>query len=424
MNPSKSEIATLDRDLEISFLPMEAVGEQGQLDLDRKRPIREVENGYTYFHDGDVAFAKITPCFENGKGALMRGLTNGVGFGTTELTVIRSKPELLYPEFLDWLLRTVEFRGQGEASMYGAGGQKRVPDDFVRDFRAAFPPAHEQVAIAAFLDRETAKIDALIAEQERLVALLKEKRQALISHAVTKGLDPNAPMKDSGIEWLGQVPAHWDILPIKRDIAFITSGSRGWAEHYADDGELFLRIGNLARETIDLDLTDLQRVSVPDGAEGARTKVVPGDVLFSITAYLGSIAIAPAGLEPAYVSQHIALVRFRQHRLLPRWVGYVTLSVIGKTYLEAQAYGGTKIQLGLDDVANLPATAPSLEEQTAIIEFLDGAITKFDGLARQVEVAINLLKERRAALISAAVTGKIDVRDVAPVEVAHGNSTA
>jgi type I restriction enzyme, S subunit len=276
------------------------------------------------------------------------------------------------------------------------------------------PPLMEQIAIIGFLDRETAKIDALAEEQQRLIALLKEKRQAVISHAVTKGLDPNAPMKDSGVEWLGEVPAHWDLMPLKRDLEFLTSGSRGWAEHYAEDGELFIRIGNLTRETTALDLSDIQRVKVPEGSEGERTKVRPGDLLFSITAYLGSVAIAPSDIETAYVSQHVALARLRQRRFLPDWVGLVTLSSIGKTYLETQGYGGTKIQLSLDDVANLPMTAPPIDEQADIVAFLEGEASKFEGLVAESKAAIDLLQERRSALISAAVTGKIDVRALAP----------
>ena len=99
--------------------------------------------------------------------------------------------------------------------------------------------------------------------------------------------------KDSGVEWLGQVPEHWGIMPLKRGMLFLTSGARGWAEHYTDDGALFIRIGNLTRDSILLDLSDLQRVTVPEGTEGARTKAMAGDVLFSITAYLGSVAVMP-----------------------------------------------------------------------------------------------------------------------------------
>lgn len=278
------------------------------------------------------------------------------------------------------------------------------------EMRIVVPPLSEQQTIAAFLDRETTKIDELIAEQQRLIELLKEKRQAVISHAVTKGLIPDVPMKDSGVEWLGEVPEHWDVMPLKRDLAFLTSGSRGWADHYTEDGALFIRIGNLTRDSIRLDFSDIQRVAVPGGTEGARTKVRPGDIMFSITAYLGSVAIAPEKLEVAYVSQHVALARLRRRYLLPEWVGYVSLSIVGKTYLETQGYGGTKIQLSLDDVANLLMTIPHLNEQSTIVAFLDCEITKFDTLTSEAQKAIELLKERRTALISAAVTGKIDVR--------------
>ncbi len=278
------------------------------------------------------------------------------------------------------------------------------------DERGVFPSHVEQVEIARFLDRETAKIDALIAEQEKLLALLTEKRQATISHAVTRGLDPNAPMKDSGIPWLGEVPAEWEILPLKRDLAFLTSGSRGWAEHYSDEGALFLRIGNLTRDSVELDLSDVQRVEPPEGSEGERTRVSTGDVLFSITAYLGSVAVVPDDFETAYVSQHVALARLRGKHFLPKWIGYATLSRLGMTYLANQGYGGTKVQLSLDDIACLPLTAPSLPEQQATLDFLEKEIRKLDVVRAESEAAIRLLRERRGALIATAVTGQIDVR--------------
>ena len=312
------------------------------------------------------------------------------------------------------------------------------------------PNPAEQAQIAAFLDCETGKIDALIAEQRRLVELLAEKRQAVISHAVTKGLgtchsraggnpakqtsprsgqsdcpamqessnhldsrmrgNDGVAMKDSGIAWLGEVPEHWEVMPLKRDLLFLTSGSRGWADHYADDGALFIRIGNLTRNDIHLDLSDIQRVDVPEGTEGERTKVQAGDVLFSITAYLGSVAVVPEDLEVAYVSQHVALARLSVQSLLPRWVAYTTLSFFGKTYFESSGYGGTKSQLSLDDVKNIPMMVPPIIEQEAIIAFLESETAKFDALTLEANRAIALLQERRSALISAAVTGKIDVR--------------
>lgn len=418
LNPSKREVGEVARDAEVSFIPMEAVGEDGSLQLDRTRPIADVETGYTYFREGDVAFAKITPCFENGKGAIMRGLVEGFGFGTTELTVLRPDPAKTTPEFLYRWISSTAFRGPAEGAMYGAGGQKRVPDEFVREFLAAFPPLPEQAAIATFLDRETAKIDALVEEQKRLIDLLKEKRQAVISHAVTKGLNPDAPMRDSGIEWLGKVPKHWNIVRLKRELSFLTSGSRGWADHYSDSGSLFIRIGNLTRDTTKLDISDIQRVAVPAGSEGERTIVREGDLLFSITAFLGSVAVAPPGLEEAYVSQHVALARLKPGGLMPEWVGNVTLSEVGKTYLATQGYGGTKIQLSLSDVAMLPVPSPPLEEQADILQFLERETLKLERLSQEARRAIDLLQERRRALISVAVTGKIDVRSCAAKEEA------
>jgi type I restriction enzyme S subunit len=281
-------------------------------------------------------------------------------------------------------------------------------------FVLPLPPLDEQRAVATFLDRETAKIDALVAEQQRLIELLKEKRQAVISQAVTKGLDPNVPMKDSGVEWLGQVPAHWEVMTLKRQTEFVTSGARGWAENYSEDGELFLRIGNLTRNTIRLDLTDVQRVAVAASAESERTRALPGDLLFSITAYLGSVAVIPKGLEPAYVSQHVALVRLRGNRLDPEWAAYVAASHVGRTFLETQGYGGTKIQLSLGDVADLLMLVPRPEEQRAIIDHIERETSKLQELIEEAASAMQLLQERRAALISAAVTGKIDVRGLVP----------
>ena len=314
--------------------------------------------------------------------------------------------------YLAWLLRGMSDECLSRVDE-AAHGTKALRMEAWTSMVLPLPPLTEQRAIAAFLDRETGKIDALVEEQRRLIALLKEKRQAVISHAVTKGLDPDAPMKPSGIDWLGEIPAHWTLARLKHDLAFLTSGSRGWASHYAEEGALFIRIGNLTREALDLNLEDIQRVAVPVGSEGERTRVQGGDLLFSITAYLGSVAVVPDDLETAYVSQHVALARLRRDRLAPEWAALVTLSDVGKSYLAAQGYGGTKIQLALDDVANVTMPMPPLDEQRTIVRFLDQERCRISSLISEAEAGIDLLRERRAALISAAVTGKIDVREEA-----------
>ena len=220
MNPSKNEIELHSADL-VSFVPMDAVGEYGGIRLSEEKELGEVGGGYTYFSDDDVVVAKITPCFENGKGALAKGLTNKTAFGTTELHVMRTNPSLLDPHFLFYLTISDLFRKTGESEMYGAGGQKRVPESFFKDFRAGLPSMEEQQTISRFLDFKTAQIDALIAKQQALLDKLAEKRTALISHAVTKGLDPSVPMKDSGVIWLGDIPKHWKMTRLKYATAMI-----------------------------------------------------------------------------------------------------------------------------------------------------------------------------------------------------------
>lgn len=324
------------------------------------------------------------------------------------LAVIRSC-DRFEPYYVLNFMRSKNFQ-EAVTLFWSFGTQQNIGMGVIENLEIAIPPIDEQREIAQFLTRETTKLDALITEQRTLIDLLKEKRQAVISHAVTKGLDPRVPMKDSGVEWLGEVPAHWDFFPIKRELQFLTSGSRGWADHYADEGPLFIRIGNLTRDDVGLDLSDIQRVQIPQGSEGERTRVQPGDVLFSITAYIGSVAVVPENLETAYVSQHVALARLNAGKLLPEWVAYFAKSLVGKIFLENQGYGGTKVQLSLDDVANLPVTVPPLDEQHRVVSCIREEAARLDALTAEAQTTIALLQERRSALISAAVTGKIDVR--------------
>ena len=275
------------------------------------------------------------------------------------------------------------------------------------------PDPAEQRAIADFLDRETAKIDALVARKERLIELLQEKRTALITRAVTRGLDPNVPMKDSGVEWLGEIPAHWEVKRLKNVSTFVTSGSRGWAEFYSDEGPLFLRIGNVQSGSIDLNIDDVQHVDPPRGSEGERTRVKPGDLVVSITAFIGAVAVVSEGLPEAFVNQHLALIRFSTAEADPRWIAYCIMSLVGQTQFAADLYGGTKDGLGLDDVRALLVLAPPIGEQERIVAYLDSQGTKLTKLVQSVRNAIDHLKEFRAALSSAAVTGKIDVREAA-----------
>lgn len=188
INPSKQEVSNISAETLVSFLPMEHIGENGELVLNYDKRIGEVFDGYTYFKNKDVIVAKITPCFENGKGAYCKKLTNEIGFGTTELHVLRPKPNFS-GKYIYYLTKSYPFRKLGEATMYGAAGQKRVAEEFISNFELGFPDLKEQKYIVAQLDNEMEKIDRLIKKVEFSMNKLEEYRTSLISTAVTGKID-------------------------------------------------------------------------------------------------------------------------------------------------------------------------------------------------------------------------------------------
>jgi type I restriction enzyme, S subunit len=273
-------------------------------------------------------------------------------------------------------------------------------------------PEHEQNAIAAFLDHETAKIDVLIEKQQRLIELLKEKRQAVISHAVTKGLNPKAPMKDSGVEWLGEVPAHWKVQRIKSVSSFTTSGPRGWSELVGDEGALFIQSGDLD-DALSVGFSDAKRVQIGNNAEAQRTLLCDGDVVVCITgAKTGNVAVCSVVPENAYINQHLCLIR-PMSEIEPMFLAVLLKSSFGQTYFELSQYG-LKQGLSLEDVREAPVLVPPSVEQVAIATYLAAETERFDALCAKAQLSRDFLQERRTALISAAVTGKIDVRDWQP----------
>ena len=179
VNPSAPRLRSLTSEDEVSFIPMDAVGVQGGLSLEQTRVLADTSGGYTEFQDGDVVVAKITPCFENGKAALANGLMNGAAFGTTELHVLRADATL-DQRFLFYVAISDTFHKLGESEMYGAGGQKRVPPEFINDFRLSLPPLTEQAAIAEYLIEVTGKIDLMMNKTEFAIDRLTEYRTALI----------------------------------------------------------------------------------------------------------------------------------------------------------------------------------------------------------------------------------------------------
>jgi len=320
------------------------------------------------------------------------------------------KKDILDNYYFKYLIMSEEF--QQSLYLFASGSTvKGIKAERFVYLRKLLPPLIEQKRIANFLDHEAAKIDTLIEKQQQLIKLLKEKRQAVISHAVTKGLNPNAPMRDSGVEWLGDVPEHWIITRAKFLFDFVTSGSRGWAEYYSDEGSLFFRITNLTRDTIEPKLESIQNVRRPSGSEGERSKISKNDLLISITADLGSVCVANDEIAGGYVSQHVSLCRPNGNVASSRWLGFYILSDIAKEQLIGSGYGGTKVQLSLEDIRELWVVQPNRQDQIEIAKYIESQLDIFSKLTMRAEKQIELLQERRTALISAAVTGKIDLRN-------------
>ncbi len=219
---------------------------------------------------------------------------------------------------------------------------------------------------------------------------------------------------------MGEVPAHWTIMRARYASTFVTSGSRGWAEYYSDSGSVFLRITNVSRDSVDLLLHDIQRVLPPESSEGERTATQSGDVLVSITADLGSVAVIPNGFESAYVSQHLALVRPNGDRIFGRWMAYQFFSASGQAQLTGSGYGGTKIQLGLGDVKDVWLALPPTGEQEEICTWIGAEVEKLKRQSDSIHDVILRLREYRSALITNAVTGKIDVRNFEIPQPAEG----
>jgi restriction endonuclease S subunit len=407
VSPSKSEIAQFPNDTQVSFLPMELIGDDGSIVLTETRTIEDVWQGYTYFREGDVIIAKITPCFENGKGAFCQGLTNKLGFGTTELYVLRAESKT-DPLYIFYLTITQPFRVLGTAAMYGAAGQQRVPESFVEDFRMGFPPIPEQRAIATFLDRETARIDALTAKKERLIELLQEKRAALISHAVTKGLDPDAEMKDSGVAWLGEVPAGWEVKRLK----FVSSESLQYganeAAQFTDPNQpRFIRItdidenGSLREDTFR---------SLPEDI--ARPYFLrEGDILLARSgATVGKSFMYQSSWGRACYAGYLIRIRPELSTVEPKFISYFTSSKAYWNWISSIFIQATIQNVSAEKYANLSFAVPPLNEQLAIVAHLNRETDRIDALIAKVREAIDKLHEYRIALITAAVTGKIDVR--------------
>jgi type I restriction enzyme S subunit len=319
------------------------------------------------------------------------------------------------PNFFRHLFKSKAYVSALQATTDSLRDGKSITFQQFGDIQLVLPPASEQRAIAAFLDRETAKIDALIAEQQRLIELLKEKRQAVISHAVTKGLNPEAPMKNSGIEWLGEVPMHWKIgkcgfyLTILSGFAFPSSG---FSSNETD--VKLLRGINVGVSRLRWDDTVYWRRSENDGLdvyEMTANDLVIGMDRPLITEGMRVAKVTESDL-PCLLLQRVASLKTGE-QLNTDYLFSLLSSDMFIAHFHPDTTGVSVPHISPEQIQNFVIPVPPMSEQSAIVSFIQSETSKLDSLTAEAQRGIELLKERRTALISAAVTGKIDVRGLA-----------
>jgi type I restriction enzyme, S subunit len=435
-----------DDDAAGSFVSMSGVPQIHGVDVVAETmPWREIKQGFTHFANGDVVLAKITPCFENGKAAVIKGLINSVGAGTTELHVVRPLPELIEPAYVYAFLRSPYFRVEGEANMTGTAGQKRLPTQYFATRAFPLPPLPEQRRIVAKVDELMTLCDKLEAQQRRHAELRSATRRAACDELVRTrpagglrsawhrihagmGLWMDVPESVDDVEealgYLGcmgvlngfdsqanavasdqqqrALPAGWRWTELGDLAEYITSGSRGWRAYAATKGDVFIRSQDIKHD--ELRFEDQAFVSLPEKAEGKRTLVREGDLLMTITgANVGKCAQMPRLGSRAYVSQHVALVRVKDVRQTPFLHAWITNAHGGRKHLARFIYGD-KPGLNLPQVAGIPVPLPPQDVQDRIVQTLSHYKELCDRLAGQLGEATRLSQALAQASV-AAITG-------------------
>lgn len=359
------------------------------------------------FKSGDIIFGKLRPYLAK----VARPTSSGVCVG--EFLVLRPRHRWVTSSYMEQLLRSKYVIDTINGSTFGAK-MPRADWQFIGGMRMVLPSVPEQATIVDFLQRIDRRIQHYLSNKQKFIMLLKEMKQAVIDQAVTGQIDvrtgrPYPAYKPSGVPWLGDMPKHWERCRLRNVVSAVTTGSRAWSSYAAAAGPLFIRIANLSRGSLKLRFDDVVRLRLPETSEAGRTRIEAGDLLISVTAYIGSIGVAPNDFAEAYVSQHVARCS-PSPGSSPRWLGYVLLSKIGQNHGQMSLYGGTKDGLSLDDVKNYPILLPPRQEQEQLVQWIEAKLSslvaKIDSTRRQIE----MVREYRNRLIADVVLGRLDVR--------------
>lgn len=388
--PDSEELCTV--------IPMECVSNKGEVDTFNLQQYQNVTSGLTLFEAGDVIFAKITPCMENGKGAYIASLPTRYAFGSTEFHVMRNCYKL-HGKFLYYYTFNDSFRDYAAVNMTGAAGQKRVSTNFLKYTPIYLPKFSEQQTIADYLDNRCGKLDAVIALKQQQIKTLDALRQSIIYHAVTKGLNPAALLVDSGFEWLGEIPAGWRVERIGDVSLKIGSGvtPKGGSTVYLEEGVPLLRSQNIHFSGLRID--DVVFISEETHQEMQGSQVQNNDVLLNITgASLGRCFYFSDDciFKEANVNQHVCIIR-PNHQILMKFLYFFLSSDTGQKQIFSSFRGASREGLNFKEIKTFKLGLPPVSEQQAIVAHLDHETARLNRLKDNLNQQINTLQTYKKA---------------------------
>lgn len=359
----------------VSFVPMESL-RNGEIDL-KEIPFSQAAGKYTFFANGDLLIAKVTPCFENGNIAIANDLLNGVGFGSSEIFVLRVNKKKALNTYMFYVSETEDFQGKACATMHGVGGLKRIDPLFMRTYEFNLPPLEVQQRIVSYLDDKTVKID-------KAVSLLQKKRDAytrlkasIINRAVTRGLNPNVKLKDSGVEWIGMIPENWEVRRIK-DVGFMKSGDVIRKEQLEDDGKYCVYGANSL-----IGHSNMFNVN--------------GNVL--TIGRVGSCGVVRQIVEPTFISDNALILYNIRGR-----INYMFFT-LKSAKLERLNESIAQPLITATKVKGVFIPYPPLPEQQTIANYLDTHCSRIDHAISIVDKQIDAYTRLKKSLINEVVTG-------------------
>lgn len=402
INPRLAQRAEMNADTPVSFIKMEDVSNNAVVRNVRVAPYGQVSKGFTSFQNGDVLVAKITPCFENGKGGFVQGLRNGVGFGSTEFHVLRARKDS-NSEFLYQFTNSEDFRLKGEANMTGSAGQRRVPTEYLKTLDVIFPPLPEQQKIAAILS----SVDDVIEKTRAQIDKLKDLKTGMMQELLTKGIG-HTEFKDSPV---GRIPVAWKVGSLESFGIDVLDGDRG--KEYPKESDfynweycLFLSAKNVTKTGFKFDEKAFITKKKDDALR--KGKLVRGDVVITTRGTVGNTAFYGSNIpfDHIRINSGMAIIRNKTSDMAPAFLNLLMNSPMVREQVELLAFGSAQPQLTIGIIKGLIAPKPTLDEQIAIAESIES-------IELQIKIKSNRLRalnHTKKALMQDLLTGKVRVK--------------